>query len=240
MAIQSSDLKSSKGLFVTGTDTGVGKTLVACTVVRILREQKIDAVGFKPVATGVVGGRWEDADALFEANERCEPLDTVCPVRYDAPLAPTLAAQHAKRVADLEPARRMLAELKARHAAVIVEGVGGVLVPLDAKTLVVDFMKESGCPALIVCRAALGTINHTLLTIREIERAGIPIAGIVMNCSEPIEAATARETKVEIERISGRTICAALPFMEGTGGPELAADLLRLQFDVVKLLALGS
>lgn len=207
-----------RGIFVTGTDTGVGKTLVSCALVAHFRQNKIDAVGFKPVASGCVDGRWEDADLLHAASEKCEPLDALCPLRFSRPLAPTLAAHHEQRDVNLDLARKALAYVRSRHAAVVVEGVGGLLVPLDASTLVLDFAREVNFPVLIVCRAALGTINHTLLTVREVQRAGLTLAGIVMNTTRPEDTAVAAETRAEIERIAGIELSAILPYLS----PELS------------------
>ena len=106
---------SSSGLFITGTDTGVGKTLVSCAIVAHLRSEKIDAVGFKPVASGAVNGRWEDADFLHAASEKCAPLEALCPLRFLQPLAPTLAARHEQRDVKLDLARKALTELRSRH-----------------------------------------------------------------------------------------------------------------------------
>jgi dethiobiotin synthetase len=203
---------SQSGLFITGTDTGVGKTLVTCAILRNLRQSKIDAVGFKPSVTGAVDGKWEDAEAIHAASDRCEPLELLCPLRFNQPLAPTLAAFHDRRSPDLAPARAALSELKHRHAMIVVEGVGGALVPLDEKTLVLDFAVECRYPLVLVCRAALGTINHTLLTLREIERAGLTLAGIVMNTTRESDAERAEETRREIERVGGKKIVAVLPY----------------------------
>ena len=231
---------SSTGIFITGTDTGVGKTLVSCALVSHLRKNKIDAVGFKPVASGSVNGRWEDADFLHAASEHCEPLDALCPLRFARPLAPTLAARHEQREIELDLARKALAGLRSRHAAVVVEGVGGLLVPLDAKTLVLDFACELKFPVLVVCRAALGTMNHTLLTIRELQRAGLTLAGIVMNTTRPEDAAVAEETRAEIERIAGLKIGAILPFFGADLTPAqrwtAAAGELARQLNIIDLV----
>ncbi|MFH0938176.1 MAG: dethiobiotin synthase [Planctomycetota bacterium] len=202
-----------KGLFVTGTDTGVGKTVISCSFVHILREQMVDAVGFKPVATGKVGDGWSDATALHEASGKCEPIEKICPLRFALPLAPTLAARaEGLGSPDLNLARHTLTQLCTQHDAVIVEGIGGVLTPLDEQTLVIDFMAKIAFPALIVCRAGLGTINHTLLTVREIQRANLPLVGIVMNCTRAEDVNLMIGAKEEIERISGQRVIAMLPY----------------------------
>jgi len=234
----------TRGLFVTGTDTNVGKSLAACALVRILRGQGLDAVGFKPVATGRAGVSWGDAVALYEASDQAEPLEELCPLRFALPLAPTIAALAQGLEPDMEVARRAFTRLCRRHSAIIVEGIGGVLVPLDRHTLVLDFAAQTGFPLLIVCRAGLGTINHTLLTVREIERRGLPVAGIIMNVTRPLDGALANGAREEIERISGSKVIATIAFLgleEGPDAPgsslvERAAAALAKQVDCRSLL----
>lgn len=237
-------MPSTQGLFVTGTDTNVGKSLVACAFVRMLREQRIDAVGFKPVATGEVGGSWGDAVALHEASGKVEPIEKICPLRFALPLAPTIAAAREGIDPDVSLARSILANLCGRHDAVIVEGVGGVLCPLDRHTLVVDFAAQIGFPVLVVCPAQLGSINHTLLTIREIERAKLRVAGVIMNVTHPADAPLALGAKEEIERISGSRVLAVLPYFGTSEDPDAPrsalvaraiAELIR-QVDIKTLL----
>ncbi|MCZ7643712.1 MAG: dethiobiotin synthase [Planctomycetota bacterium] len=210
------------GLFVTGTDTGVGKTLVACALVRLLRARGVDAVGFKPVASGAENGRWEDAEALHAASERVEPLERLCPLRFAAPLAPVPAAKLEGRAVSLDISRRALAECFDRRARVIVEGIGGLLVPLDERTLVADFLAETGLPALVVARAQLGTVNHTLLTLNELARRGVSVAGVVMNVTRAEDAENAEPSRAEIERHAGRALDAVLPFVPGPHEARLA------------------
>jgi len=234
----------TKGLFVTGTDTNVGKSLAACAIIRILRRQGLDAVGFKPVATGRAGRSWGDCLALHEASDQCEPLEELCPLRFASPLAPTIAAAREGVEPDMDLAREAFARVCARHKAVIVEGIGGVLVPLDRNTLVLDFAAQTGFPLLIVCRAGLGTINHTLLTVREIERRELPLAGVIMSITRPLDKALADGAREEIERISGAKVIATIAFLgpgEGSDAPgaslvERAAAGLAKQVDFRSLL----
>jgi len=235
------------GLFIAGTDTGVGKSLLACSFVRWLRASSIDCVGFKPIATGEEAGVWSDAEGLHEASERCEPIEKICPLRFKLPKAPTIAARHEGIEADINLARWALSELCGRHTAVIVEGTGGLLSPLDENTLNADFALQIGFPVLLVTRAALGTINHTLLSLREIERAQLRLAGLVMNITNPADADTAQETADEIERISGTKVAAILPYLAHSKdgpSPSRAAMFARAiasldgQIDLKRLLGL--
>ena len=240
-------MRDTLGLFITGTDTGVGKSLLACALVRWLRSVAIDCVGFKPVATGEVAGEWSDAVGLFEASERSEPIEKICPFRFKLAAAPTIAARHDGIEADINLARWALSELCQRHTAVIVEGTGGILSPLDENTLNVDFAVQIGFPVLLVTRAALGTINHTLLALREIQRAQLRLAGVVINVTHPRDTAIVTENVAEIERISGVKVLATVPYLaEAQNGPAptrsamLARTIAALdgQIDIKRLLGL--
>jgi len=240
-------MRDTQGLFVAGTDTSVGKSLVACALVRWLRSASVDAVGFKPVTTGEYEGQWSDAVGLHEASGRCEPIEKICPFRFKLPKAPTIAARHEGIEADINLARWAVSELCLRHQAVVVEGVGGVLCPLDEDTLVLDFAAQLGFPVLLVTRAALGTINHTLLTLNEIARRQLPLAGIVMSVTQAADEESAQETRQESERIAKRRIDAVLPYLCKTRdgpAPTRLAMMARVmasleeQLDLKRLLGL--
>jgi dethiobiotin synthetase len=218
-----------QGFFVTGTDTGVGKTVVACALIRLLRSRGVDAVGFKPMVSGEVGGRWEDVDALCEASGRVEPPEHVCPLRFRAPMAPVQAARLEGGAPDMSLCERALAALVERREMVVAEGIGGLLVPLDERTLVVDFIKRTGFHAVLATRAQLGTVNHTLLTLRELARADIPVAGVVMNVTAEGDASNAEPSIEEIERHAGRCIAALIPFCgkAGTHAPSVSDVVLK-------------
>jgi dethiobiotin synthetase len=187
------------GLFITGTDTGVGKTVVAGAIAQWfnLREKARVAV-LKPVATGCVHRREglisEDAEFLAQCANAKAPLDLICPVRYAEPLAPALAAQRAKRPMDWEAIDRSITLLSADADVLIVEGIGGILVPMDDKYTVVDLAAALDLPTVIVARPNLGTINHTLLTLAALRARNVPIAGVVVNRYPPDTPGLAEET----------------------------------------------
>ncbi len=163
-------------LFITGTDTGVGKTRVAALLVRALRAAGTDAVGFKPICCG---GR-EDAVALADASGGVA-LNDVNPVWLRPPVAPYTAAMIEGRIADLALVREKFAQLRAAHAAVIVEGAGGWLVPVTRDFSMADLATEFALPVLVVAANRLGVINHTLLTVAAIRASGLKCAGVVLN-----------------------------------------------------------
>ncbi|HYO08156.1 MAG TPA: dethiobiotin synthase [Tepidisphaeraceae bacterium] len=173
------------GLFVTGTDTGVGKTVVAGAIARALRGQGHRVGVLKVAATGCVHRRegWvsEDAEFLAHCADAAQPLDVIAPVRYAEPLAPAVAAQRAGVGFDWDAVARSLAMIARDSDAMVVEGVGGIMVPLDPKHTVLDVAAWLNLPAVIVARAGLGTINHTLLTIEALRSRGVPVAGVVIN-----------------------------------------------------------
>jgi dethiobiotin synthetase len=172
-----------RGLFVTGTDTGVGKTLVAAALARFLRRRGIDVAVCKPVESGVDDPSMPGADAeLLRFGAQSEQDDALlAPLRLRLPLAPAVAAeQEGTRIAPeslLEPIIRLGRE----HQFLIVEGCGGLMVPLAGGYLVADLVRDSRLPLLTVCRPGLGTINHTLLTLFTARSMGLPLAGFLVN-----------------------------------------------------------
>lgn len=192
----------ARGLFVTGTDTDVGKTFVGAIIVRSLTRQGYRVGVYKPVASGCenVGGELQssDAAALWDAAGRPGPLSEVCPQRFAAPLAPNLAAAAEGRSVDSQFLRRGLESWTNRCDLVVVEGAGGLFSPISQADFVVDLAREIGYPVIIVAANRLGTINATILTIQAAERAGLRVAGVVLNTTEqrpsdPSQASNAQE-----------------------------------------------
>jgi dethiobiotin synthetase len=180
------------GLFVTGTDTGVGKTVVACALARALRARGVDVGVMKPTETGVGPEGPLDAHALRAAAGSHDPIDDVCPEALALPAAPAVAAAAEGRSIDLPRIRRAAARLRARHACLLVEGAGGLLVPLAPGFSMADLAAELALPVLVVARARLGTLNHTLLTLEALERRRLALAGVVLCHAEPLSRADAR------------------------------------------------
>ena len=189
-------------LFLTGTDTDVGKTYVASLLVRALRRAGMDTAPMKPICCGDRA----DAEMLHEACEREVPLNTINPVWYRTPAAPYTAAVIENRPADLALIRATFEKLRARHRSLIIEGVGGWLVPIAREYFVADLAAEFGLPVAVVVRNRLGAINHALLTVREIERRGMPFAGIILNNMEPAEEIGGTTNRSILEELLERPI----------------------------------
>lgn len=211
-----------RGLFVTGTDTGVGKTEVACAILRDARGRGIDVVGMKPAQSGVVAGERSDAERLRDAAEGAEPIEIVCPYSFGAPLAPAVAARLEGRRVDFPRLVREANALAARHAALVVEGAGGLLVPLAEERTFADLAVALGLPVLVVARAGLGTVNHTALTVEALRRRDLAIAGIVLNGGASEEDPSVPHNAREIARLTGLEPLACLPFVADIGAREEA------------------
>jgi dethiobiotin synthetase len=183
-----------KTLFVTGTDTGVGKTVVTAAIVRYLRNQGVDAVTMKPVQTGAseVNGRKQAEDLDFHCRAAgLEPDDEtralMAPYLFEPACSPHLAARTAGVTVELPHIVQCLERLTTRHDIVVVEGAGGVMVPLNEKDLMLDLMVQIGAPVVLTAAIGLGTINHCLLSLRVMRDAGLEVLGVVFNEPERIK-----------------------------------------------------
>jgi dethiobiotin synthetase len=180
---------SARGWFVTGTDTGVGKTVVAIALLEALGRRGLRCAAMKPVAAGakVKDGalRNADAEALREAAQVRADYATVNPYVFAPAIAPHIAAEMAGVRISLDHVAAQFSSLAARADCVVVEGAGGWLVPLDERCSVADLAARVGLPVILVVGMRLGCLNHALLTARSIQASGLPLAGWVGNCIDP-------------------------------------------------------
>jgi len=202
-----------RGLFVTGTDTGVGKTEVSCALIAAARADGLDLAAMKPAQSGVEPGEPSDADRLRQAAGDLDPPELVCPYTFAAPLAPGVAARLAGVEVRLEVILEAARTLAGRHAALLVEGAGGLLVPLTARQSYADLAVALGLPVLVVARAGLGTVNHTALTVEALRARGLAVAGVVLNRTSPESDPSVPHNAAEIERTCGAPVLASLPFL---------------------------
>lgn len=207
--------KPSPAIFVVGTDTGVGKTLVASALLRHLATRYARVVGMKPVAAGAVldAGRWvsEDAQALRAASTLRVAPELDNPVLLPDPLSPHIAAQRAGRRIEIAPLVAACRSLQDQADAVVVEGAGGFLVPLDDEHTGADLAQALGLPLLLVVGLRLGCLNHALLTAEAIVSRGLKLAGWVANRIDP-EMAAADENVAYLQRRLPAPLCAEIPF----------------------------
>jgi dethiobiotin synthetase len=174
-----------KGFFITGTDTGVGKTWATLSLMAMLQGQGLKVVGMKPVATGAVlnEGRWvnEDALALQQAASIPLPYELVNPYVFEPPVSPHIAANQAGRTIDLTRIAEAFGELQEAADCVLVEGVGGWKVPLNRRDSVADLAAALGLPVIMVVGLRLGCLNHALLTHAAIRSSAVDFAGWIAN-----------------------------------------------------------
>lgn len=206
-----------KGVFITGTDTGVGKTYVAAGIAVALKQRGVNAGVMKPAETGcrMRAGRMVPRDALrlMKAARARDPLFLVNPYRFRKPLAPSIAAELEGKKIDPKKIINAYHALSKRHDFMIVEGAGGIMVPLTQSYLYLNLACDLGLPVIVVARPGLGTINHTLLTLSALKERGIMISGIVINYAQNRKAGTAEKTgPAVIEKISGVKIAGIIPY----------------------------
>jgi dethiobiotin synthetase len=185
-------------LFITGTDTGVGKTFFTCWLVRAWRLQGHDSAALKPISTG---GR-EDAISLRDAIGSRLILDEMNPIHFREPVAPLLAARAENRTIDFKALNQGIHAMRTRFFHLAVEGIGGWRVPLASGYDVRDWARDLGFPVVVVARGTLGTLNHTLLTVDSIRDAGLTCAGVVVNAGadESPDLDLARRRNVDLLR----------------------------------------
>ena len=222
------------GYFVTGTDTGVGKTFVSCALAAAWRAEGRNVGVFKPAETGCEAGPdglvAEDADRLLAACGSDQTSREVCPVRFPAPAAPLVAAEAEGASIDLDELVEAGRQLTERFEPLIVEGAGGLLVPLGPTTTYADFARALGLPVIVVVGSKLGCLNHALLTFAALEAAGQTIAGFVLNeiVDDPEEALAHQTHREMLRRFSKVRDLGHLPHATGESPAALAREHLDL------------
>lgn len=180
------------GLFITATGTDVGKTVITCALASVLRDQGMRVGVSKPLASGCRKDReglvCPDTEAIAHFADCRVPLETITPIRYRQPLAPGVAQETENTPFDPAPIIKSLHHIQDVSDCLLIEGAGGLYVPIDAKhpkRSMLDLMAAIGYPVLIVANAGLGTINHTAMTIKCLKQAGCKVSGVVLNGHEP-------------------------------------------------------
>jgi len=216
----------AKGFFVTGTDTGIGKTVVSGALVRFIQGQGLATCGMKPVETGcrLDGDRLFPADATFlrDVSKCDERLEDIVPYCFETPLAPMVASEIERRAIDPVWLVRAFQKLADKYDAVVVEGVGGILVPITGGYSVVDFARDLSLPVVVVASPFLGTINHTLLTVEHALNEGLRVAGVILNYHRPPERTVAEATNPGVvEKLCPVPFIGTMPYLEEIDGEAL-------------------
>jgi dethiobiotin synthetase len=222
-----------RGVFVAGTDTGVGKSVVCAAICAALGRRGNRVAAFKPAVTGLheaderprSGERWPpDHELLARAACAGQAPEEVAPYRFERPVSPHYAAELAGT--SIEPSKllRAAGDAAARADLLVCEGVGGLMVPLTTGYLVRDLAVDLGLPVVVAARTALGTINHTLLTVEAARAAGLRVAGVVMTPWPEEPSGIERSNRETVERLAGVNV-SALPPTRPAGLAEAGAAL---------------
>jgi dethiobiotin synthetase len=210
----------SDGFFVTGTDTGVGKTVITAALAGALRRRGIDCGVMKPIQTGAPrrpDGTWHapDAEYLRTVAGVTDPMDLICPQIFAEPAAPSVAAAAENAQVDIAAVRTAYHELAQRHRAVLVEGAGGLAVPIRDRYTMADLAHDLGIPLIVVGRAGLGTINHTVLTVDFARSKGLSVLGVILSGMPASPSLAERTAAAEIERLTLTRVLGEFPRIAG-------------------------
>ena len=212
------------GIFITGTDTGVGKTLVTAALALHLKKRGLAVGVMKPIETGVLPARAAQSDAarLRSIIESEETLGAICPYSFELPVAPLAAAQAKGQTINPDTIKKVYRLLSSRYDCMVVEGIGGVLVPITPKISVTDLIKSLRLPVVVVGRSGLGGINHALLTIDALRRRKIHIIALALNRTHSVRSALSRiqerATLDILRKQAGVPVLGLLPYEPGLPG----------------------
>ena len=217
------------GFFITGTDTEVGKTFVACALARLFKESGIDVGVMKPVESGCMKGDGEgtddilipaDALKLKQASGSTDLIEEISLYRFPLPVAPNVAARAVNLVGkdiDFKRIKQGMTRLFQAHEITLVEGVGGLMTPITDTKTITELARLLDLPLIIVAASKLGVMNHTLLTVAHARKVGLKVAGIILNHPAPPDKfdKSLKYNRRELERIKGVPFLGELPFIDG-------------------------
>ena len=222
----------NSGYFITGTDTGVGKTVITLGLMQHFRQQGKTVTAMKPVASGCeqtpAGLRNDDAVLLLQQSSTCLDYDQVNPYAFEPAIAPHIAAARCGVRIEPEKIRRIYATLTSQADCVLVEGVGGWQVPLDGGLTMADLAVLLDLDAILVVAMRLGCLNHALLTAAAIQSSGLKLAGWVANCLPSMQAEAVDESINALKSRISAPLLGIVPALPGVS-PKAVADCLSLQ-----------
>lgn len=223
-------VKRVKGFFITGTDTGVGKTVVTACLLSLFKKYRLDAGVMKPIETGVASGQrsLSDAELLLQTAGGADSITEISPIRLRTPASPYQASRMEKCAINIKTVLREYRRLAGTHDYMLVEGVGGILTPITGKYMVIDLIRELRLPLIVVSRFTLGTLNHTLLTVKTAREAKLPIRGIIFNQTEPQKTAIEKDQPTIIRELSKIPVLGEIPFIKNVSPKTFSPALLAV------------
>jgi dethiobiotin synthetase len=230
----------AKGFFITGTDTGVGKTVITVALIKAIRLLGLSACGMKPIETGCIkeGDVLVPSDGMFIKTiaHMDEKVNHISPCCFESPLAPLPASEIEGIPVNLEEIKKSYLKLSEEYKSVVVEGLGGLLVPIERDYFVIDLARDFGLPVIVVSRPGIGTLNHTMLTVKYAIKEGINVAGIIINYTRPPEDTLAEDTNPEImKQISPVPIIGVFPYLRDLESSTIEKAVVKnLDFETLK------
>jgi dethiobiotin synthetase len=223
-----------QGYFITGTDTNVGKTVVTACLAKLLKNRGENVGVMKPIETGVdpecSSSANSDAKFLIEVTGVQDALEDVCPYRFKTPASPYQAARVEGKELYPEKILAKFRALQSKHSMMLVEGIGGLLVPITRRYNVTDLALQMNLPLIIVSRIQVGILNHTLLTINAARQHGLEVAGVILNPIHEGKLDTIQEEQGSlIEELSDTPILGTCPYIHDVSSERIIQNLAVLQ-----------
>lgn len=228
------------GFFITGTDTGVGKTVIAGALIKALRTRGLNVGAMKPVETGCsrVGDVLYPSDGMFlkKIARMDETINHITPCCLETPVAPLVASEMEGVGIDVEVIKEEYSRLARSYGTMIVEGIGGLLVPIKRDYFVIDLIRELRLPVVVVANPSLGTINHTLLTVNYALNEGVRVSGLIINFSKPSDGSIAVQTNPGVlSKLSPVPLIGTFPYLSSLSDEVLERKSLK-HLDIEVLL----
>ncbi len=235
----------AKGFFVTGTDTGVGKTVIVAALVKSIRLLGYSVCVMKPIEAGCKKSKFKvqkekliPSDGIFlrKIAGMDDSIDLVTPITFENPLAPMVASAIEGIPVDIDKIQRAYKELSKKYDVVITEGIGGLLVPIKKDYFVLDLARDFRLPLIVVSRPGLGTLNHTMLTVQYAIKEGLTVAGIIINYTRPLKDTIDEETNPEIlKQISPVPLIGIFPYLEDLESSTIEKAVVKnLDMEIIK------
>ena len=229
-----------KAYFITGTDTGVGKTAITAGIAGSMRKIGIDVGVMKPIATGApqkTGFKSSDVSILAEASGIKDPEDLINPVFLPMPVSPYDASKLLSLPIDMSQILAKFTKLFSMHQVLLIEGIGGLMTPITTKLFVADMIKAMGVETIIVTRATLGTLNHTAMTCRLCKEYGIKIKGLVINNFDEKGTAAEKNAPATLYEITGIDIIGIVPFIKDYQKTDMMIETVGKKIDIKSLIS---
>jgi len=230
----------TKGFFVTATDTGAGKTVITAALIKTIALLGVRACGMKPIETGCIreGDVLVPSDGMFikTVARMEETVNYISPCCFEAPLAPMAASEIEGIPVNFEEIKKAYRELSENYEAAVVEGIGGLLVPIKKDYFVLDLARDFGLPIIVVSKPGIGTLNHTLLTVNYALKEGLSVAGIIINYVSPPQDTLSEDTNPEIlKQISPVPIIGVFPYLKDLESNTIEKAVVKnLDIDIIR------